>query len=56
MVLARLVEADAFAVPGLGRRDALWQARAIQADTPLPLFARDIDGEAINEPAALCPP
>ncbi|WP_417728681.1 error-prone DNA polymerase [Roseovarius sp.] len=53
--LQRLAEADAFAALGLSRREALWQARAIQADTPLPLFAQDIDGEAINEPAAHLP-
>jgi len=53
--LTRLAEADAFAALGLSRRDALWQARAIQADTPLPLFAQDMDGEVIAEPAAHLP-
>ena len=50
-----LAEADAFADLGLTRRDALWEAKALTADAPLPLFARDIDGEAIDEPAACLP-
>ncbi|MFB9150812.1 error-prone DNA polymerase [Roseovarius ramblicola] len=54
-LLARLAEADAFAAPGLSRRDALWQARAIRDPEPLPLFARDLDGERIDEPAATLP-
>ncbi|SPF79598.1 error-prone DNA polymerase [Pseudoprimorskyibacter insulae] len=54
-VLARLAEADVFAPMGLNRRDALWQAKALTADKPLPLFAGDIDGEAIDEPAAHLP-
>ncbi|WP_249138828.1 error-prone DNA polymerase [Actibacterium sp. MT2.3-13A] len=49
--LAALAEADAFAALGLSRREALWAARAIAAPTPLPLFARDLDGEGIVEPA-----
>ncbi|MFN0113967.1 MAG: error-prone DNA polymerase [Paracoccaceae bacterium] len=49
--LAILAEADAFAGLGLSRRDALWAAKAIGAERPLPLFAGDIDGEAIVEPA-----
>jgi len=53
--LARLAEADAFAATGLTRRDALWQARAILAEAPLPLFSRDLDGEGIVEPAAHLP-
>jgi DNA-directed DNA polymerase III PolC len=53
--LARLAEADAFAALGLSRREALWQARAITAPAPLPLFAGDIDGEGIDEPAANLP-
>ncbi|MDU8942557.1 error-prone DNA polymerase [Ovoidimarina sediminis] len=53
--LHRLSEADAFATLGLGRRDALWDAKALVADTPLPLFSGDIDGEAIFEPAAHLP-
>ncbi len=49
-VLERLAEADAFAVMGLTRRDALWQVKTIRAPTPLPLFADPIDGESIDEP------
>jgi len=55
VLLARLAEADCFAALGLSRRDALWQAKAIRSPDPLPLFAHDIDGEAINEPAAHLP-
>jgi DNA polymerase III alpha subunit len=54
-VLTRLAEADAFAGLGLGRRDALWAARAIGGEAPLPLFAGDIDGEAIDEPPVRLP-
>jgi DNA-directed DNA polymerase III PolC len=54
-LIARLAEADAFAACGLTRRDALWQARAIRSPDPLPLFARDLDGEGIDEPAANLP-
>ncbi len=54
-LVARLAEADAFAACGLSRRNALWQARAIRSPDPLPLFARDIDGEGIDEPAANLP-
>ena len=55
VVLARLAEADAFADLRLSRREALWQVKAITAETPLPLFAGDMDGEAIDEPAAHLP-
>ncbi|EEW26879.1 error-prone DNA polymerase [Rhodobacter ferrooxidans] len=48
--LTRLAEADCFASLNLSRRDTLWAARALPADTPLPLFANDIDGEGIIEP------
>ncbi len=54
-VLTRLAEADAFASLGLARREALWEAKAITAEKPLPLFAGDMDGEGIIEPAALLP-
>ncbi len=50
-----LAEADAFAGLGLTRRQALWEARAIRAPEPLPLFADDLDGEGIREPAVLLP-
>ena len=49
--IARLAEADCFATLGLARRDALWAARALTGDKPLPLFAADLDGEVIAEPA-----
>lgn len=49
--LTLLAEADCFAALGLSRRDALWSARAISGDKPLPLFAGDMDGEGIVEPA-----
>ncbi|WP_102109018.1 error-prone DNA polymerase [Oceaniglobus roseus] len=51
-----LAEADAFAGLGLGRRAAIWEARGIGGATPLPLFAGDLDGEGIVEPAAHLPP
>jgi DNA-directed DNA polymerase III PolC len=51
--LTILAEADAFAALGTGRREALWAARAITGDTPLPLFAGDLDGEGIVEPAVV---
>ncbi len=54
-LIARLAEADAFAGLGLTRREALWQARAITGAKPLPLFAGDMDGEAIAEPPATLP-
>ncbi len=37
-LLGVLAEADAFAGLGLARREALWQARAIAGERPLPLF------------------
>ncbi|MDW4498283.1 error-prone DNA polymerase [Sulfitobacter sp. D35] len=54
-VLERLAEADVFAELGLERRAALWEAKALAPGAPLPLFAGDLDGEAIDEPAALLP-
>ncbi len=54
-VVARLAEADAFAALGLNRRAALWEAKALTAAAPLPLFALDMDGEGIMEPAAHLP-
>ena len=50
-----LAEADAFAALGLPRREAQWQARAITGDEPLPLFARELDGENILEPRVTLP-
>lgn len=49
--VTRLAEADVFAGLGLARRDALWAARALSGGTELPLFAGDMDGEGIVEPA-----
>ena len=54
-VLVRLSEADAFAGIGLKRREALWEAKALAPGPVLPLFARDIDGEVVDEPTALLP-
>ncbi|MCE8509827.1 error-prone DNA polymerase [Ruegeria pomeroyi] len=54
-VLERLAEADAFADMGLGRRDALWQVRAIRGQAPLPLFNDPLDGEIIHEPQVALP-
>ncbi|KIC35818.1 error-prone DNA polymerase [Leisingera sp. ANG-M7] len=54
-VIERLAEADAFAALGLNRREALWAAKAITARKPLPLFARELEGEGIYEPAADLP-
>jgi len=54
-LLTRLAEADAFASLDLSRREALWQARAITGDAPLPLFAGDLDGEGGREPAVTLP-
>ncbi len=55
-LLTVLAEADAFAALGLTRREALWQARAITAPKTLPLFAGDLDGEGIVEPAVALKP
>ena len=54
-LLQVLAEADAFAALGLNRREALWQAKAITAPEPLPLFARDLDGEGVREPRVFLP-
>jgi len=54
-VMERLAEADVFAALGCSRRDALWEAKAIVGNKPLPLFAGDMDGEAIDEPEAHLP-
>jgi len=53
--LRSLAEADAFASLGLARREALWAAKALTADRPLPLFGGDMDGEGIAEPRAHLP-
>ena len=54
-VIERLAEADAFAALGMKRREALWAAKAIASVKPLPLFAQGLEGEAIDEPAAMLP-
>ena len=54
-VMERLAEADAFAALGMKRREALWAAKAIASVKPLPLFAQGLEGEAIDEPAAMLP-
>ncbi|WP_204112943.1 error-prone DNA polymerase [Shimia biformata] len=54
-VITRLAEADVFAALGLTRREALWQAKAIRADSELPLFAADLDGEVIHEAPVTLP-
>jgi len=54
-LIVKLAEADAFASIGLPRRQALWAAKAITADKPLPLFAGDMDGEAIHEAPVTLP-
>ncbi len=54
-LLIRLAEADVFASLGFSRREALWQARAIKGEKPLPLFARGLDGEGGVEPAVALP-
>lgn len=54
-MVARLAEADVFAAIGVSRREALWDAKALTPGAPLPLFATDMEGEAIDEPAALLP-
>ncbi|MDJ0859289.1 MAG: hypothetical protein QNJ03_09435, partial [Dinoroseobacter sp.] len=48
--------ADAFSGLGLSRREALWEARALQGNAPLPLFAGDLEGEGAQEPAVALPP
>jgi DNA polymerase III alpha subunit len=55
LVVTRLAEADTFAALGLSRREALWDARALAGDKPLPLFSGDMDGEGIDEPSARLP-
>ncbi len=54
-VLAKLAEADAFAGLGLDRRAALWQAQALRAAEPLPLFA-GLEAEVTGEGPVVLPP
>jgi DNA polymerase III alpha subunit len=53
-LLAVLAEADAFASLGLERREALWAAKAIRGEVPLPLFD-GIEGEGPEGPVTLPP-
>ncbi|MEM9268364.1 MAG: error-prone DNA polymerase, partial [Pseudomonadota bacterium] len=54
-LIAALAEADAFLSLGLNRREALWEAKAIHGTDPLPLFARELEGEGIHEPPVALP-
>ena len=54
-MIQALAEADAFHSLGLSRREALWAAKAITAERPLPLFAQDLEGENIAEDPAYLP-
>jgi error-prone DNA polymerase len=51
--LTRLAGADAFAVYGVERRDALWSVKGLGADCPLPLFEQV--GEGLPEVDANLP-
>ena len=53
--MERLAEADAFVSMEMGRREALWQVKALSGLKPLPLFNDPIDGECINEPSVSLP-
>lgn len=44
-VLERLAEADAFAGLPMSRREALWAARAVRGERPLPLFGAEGEGQ-----------
>ncbi|MDH3660974.1 MAG: error-prone DNA polymerase, partial [Alphaproteobacteria bacterium] len=53
--LERLAAADAFRSMGLDRRQALWQARAIKSEKPLPLFAHaEVSGQG-DDPDVVLP-
>ncbi len=54
-MVERLAEADVFNALQINRRAALWEAKALAPGPVLPLFAGDIDGEAIDEPTAYLP-
>jgi len=56
--IERLADADAFRSIGLGRREALWAVRALDAKSAaekLPLFDRDDRADLQNEPAVALP-
>ena len=48
-LLQKLAEADVFASLGLSRRQALWDASAIDHAAPLPLFARSTAADSVSE-------
>ncbi|MEM1237209.1 MAG: error-prone DNA polymerase [Pseudomonadota bacterium] len=50
-----LAEADAFRALGLSRRDALWEAKSLVGTKPPPLFAHDMEDEAIQEDTPTLP-
>ena len=52
--LSKLAGADAFAVHGVGRREALWAVKGLGGERPLPLFEQS--GEGLPEHAAVLPP
>jgi error-prone DNA polymerase len=54
-MIQALAEADAFHSLGLSRRAALWAAKVITADRPLPLFSQNLEGEGIVEPQVHLP-
>ena len=45
--IEKLAEADAFVESGLARRVALWDARGVSGDAPMPLFGEE--GEGLEE-------
>lgn len=53
--LNALARADAFQSMELGRRDALWQVKAISGDKPLPLFEAMGENDQGEEPAVILP-
>ena len=44
-----LAEADAFASVNDNRREALWHAKAVKGEKPLPLFKNELEGEGSVE-------
>ena len=48
-VLETLAEADAFASVNDNRREALWHAKAVKGEEPLPLFNNELEGEGSVE-------
>lgn len=53
--LTRLAEADAFTSVEMSRREALWDAQALKAPAPLPLFATAFGGELGEEARVALP-